>query len=146
MADQVRPPTSDEMKEIEELCAKAAQLQDELSAVKDERPARLKKLRDEIKVRMLKHGLRDVTIAGRPPIELAESNNRKPTRKAIVAAMQTAEMKKLTEEQRRDPKAKKKAEADGKMRALNLWNSIEPTTSYSVKIPAPAPTDVESPY
>lgn len=135
------------MQEIEELCSQAAQLQDELKAKEpDDRPARLKKLRAEIKDRMLKHGLRDVTIAGRPPIELAESNSRKPTRKAIIAVYEKDAISKLTEEERRDPKAKKKAMQEGKRLALNLWNSIEPTTSHSVKIPDPAPVDMESPY
>lgn len=146
IADQVRPPTSEEMKEIEELCASAAQLQDELKAETDDRPARLKALRDEIKDRMLKHGLRDVVIAGRPPIELAESNSRKPTRKAIVDVYVKDAISKLTEEQQRDPKLKKKAEQEGKRLALNLWNAIEPSTSFSVKIPDPAPTEMESPY
>ena len=146
IADQVRPPTSDEMREIEELCTKAALLQDELSAIKDDRPGRLKKLRDEIKLRMLKHGLRDVVIAGRPPIELAESSSRKPTRKAIVDVYVRDAVSKLTEEQRRDPKLTKKAEQEGKRLALNLWNAIEPSTSFSVKIPEAAPTEIESPY
>lgn len=146
IADQVRPPTSEEMREIEELCAKAAKLQDELRAVVDTRPAELKKLRAEIKDRMLLHGLQDVVIAGRPPIELAESNSRKPTRKAIIDVYEKDALKKLTEEQKRDPKAKKKALQEGKRLALNLWNAIEPTTSHSVKIPDPTPTEVESPY
>lgn len=147
IADQVRPPTAVELKAIEELCCKAAKLQDELKAIEDTRPKELSDLKKEIKIRMLKHGLHDVSIAGRPPIELAETNSRKPTRKAIVAVHVEDAVKKLTEEQKRDPKQVKKAEADGKMRALNLWNAIETTTSHSVKIPDPAPPpDMEPNY
>lgn len=146
MTEQVRAPSSDELQEIEALCERAARLQDEISSVVDPRPGQLKKLRDEIKSRMIKHGLRDVSIAGRPPIELVESASRKPTRKAIIDVMMESERKKLTEEQRRDPKLVKKAEDAGKMRALNLWNAIEPTTSYSVKIPEPTPSETEAPY
>ena len=145
IADQVRPPTTDEMRGIEEVAEKAAQLQDELSELSP-KFGELKRLKTELKAQMMKHDLREVVIAGRPPIELNESNSRKPTRAAIVAVMQEAEVKKLTEEQRRDPKLKKKAEADGKMRALNLWNAMPQSTSYSVSIPAPAPTEMESPY
>ena len=146
LASQVRPPTSEEMAEIENIATEAARLQDELRAVDDDRPARLRKLVGELKIRMLAHGLTDVVISGRPPIELGTTNNRKPTRKGIIAAFQDLELEKLTEEQRRDTKLVKEAESKGKQNGLNFWNRIEPTTSHSVKIPDPTPPEVESPY
>jgi len=146
IVDQVRPPTDEELAAITATAESAAQLQDEIKTVMGDRGRQLSKLKAELKDRMLKHGLRELTVSGRPPIELNESNSRKPTRKAIIATFQDSELKKLTEEQRRDSKLKKKAEADGKMRGLNLWNAIETSTSYSVSIPDPVPTEMESPY
>ena len=144
--EQVRPPTDNEAAEIEKLAMEAARLQDELKAAAGELPGELKKAKDQLKERMLRHGLKEVTITGRPPIELTASNSRKPTRKAIVGVLEEAAVKKLTEEQRRDSKKLKAAKVEGKTKALNLWNAIPYSTTQSVRIPDPAPSEPESPY
>jgi hypothetical protein len=144
---QVRPPTDNELAEIEELAQKAAELQDKLKAASGDMPGELKKLRDQLKQKFLDHGLEEVKIPGRPPIELTSSSSRRPTRKAITDLYEEEAAKQLTEEQRRDPKQLKKAKAEGKRKALNLWNSIEPTVTQSIKIPDPVPDqEPESPY
>lgn len=126
---QVRKPTDNEQAEIEKIATEAAELQDELKKVVGDKQRRLKSLRDQLKEKMIHHGLNEVTISGRPPIELASSSSRKPTRKAIISVLQEQLGKK-----------------EGKMKALNLWNAIEPTTSQKITIPDPAPPEMDSPY
>ena len=135
--EQVRPPTQEEELEIEKLAQSAATLQDEIKELLGDKAGRVQKMRAELKDRMLRHGLTEVTIAGRPPIELTSSNSRKPTRKAIMTVLQKAYVEKLGE---------KEGMKEGTMKALNLWNAIEQTTSYSVKIPDVTPDEVSSPY
>ena len=67
-------------------------------------------------------------------------SNRKPTRKAIVAAMQKAYIDKLGD--------KAKGMKEGKIRAFALWGAIEATPGHKLTIPAPAPEagDVEPNY
>jgi len=144
--EQVRKPTDNEQAEIEKLATEAAELQDELKAATGDKGSRLKSLRNQLKEKMLQHGLTEVNINGRPPIELATSQSRKASRKSIVAVLEDAEAKKLTKEQQRDPKVLKKAKSEGKKKALNLWNTIPYTVSQSIKIPDPAPPEVDSPY
>ena len=145
--EQIVDASVQELDELRSLAEKAARAQDELKDAIGDKQKNLRKLKDELKDRMLKHGLKELKIAGRPPIEITESSSRKPTRKGIIKAYQDGYTKKLTDEERRDPKKVKAAEAEGKTKALNLWNSIEPSVSQSLKIPDPAPTDdVESPY
>jgi hypothetical protein len=144
--EQVRPPDQAELAAIEAIAQNAAQLQDEIRERMGDRAQRLKALKAELKGKLLQHGLKEITINGRPPIELTESNSRKPTRKAIIGVMEEACAKKLTDEERREPKKLKAAKAEGKMKALNLWNAIPYATSTSVKIPDPSPEELESPY
>jgi len=144
--EQVRPPTDNELAEIELLAAKAAELQDRLKEVTGTMAGDLRKLKDQLKLKMLDHGLKELSIAGRPAIELTETSSRKPTRKAIIDVLEKAAVGKLTEEERRDAKKLKAAKADGKTKALNLWNAIEPTAGHSLKIPDPSPPEVDSPY
>lgn len=128
--EQVRKPTDNELAEIEQIATDAAELQDALKEAVGDKQQRLRSLRNQLKDRMLRHGLKEIEIDGRPPIELTESSSRKPTRKAIISVLQ-----------------KQLGAKEGKMKALNLWNAIEPTTSHSVKIPDPVPADEpESPY
>jgi len=138
IAEQVRPPTQEEQAEIEALAESAAQLQDEIKALMGDRSKKMRALKDQLKDRFLRHGLKEVTIAGRPPIELTESKNRKPTRKAIIEVMQKTMIAQLGDE--------KEGKKQGKMKALNLWNAIEQTTSNSISIPDPSPPEMESPY
>lgn len=144
--EQIRPPTDNEKAEIEELARQAAELQDKLKEVQGDMPGELRSLKDQLKEKMLRHGMKEINIHGRGPIELTESSSRKGTRKSIIDVMERKSVEQLTEEQRRDPKQLKSAKADGKKKALNLWNAIEPTVSQSLKIPDPAPPEVESPY
>jgi len=144
--EQVRPPDQAEMAAIEEVARNAAQLQDEIKELIGDRNTRMRALRAELKENLLRFGMKEIVINGRPPIELTESSSRKPTRKAIVTVMEESCVKKLTDEQRRDPKQLKAAKADGKMKALNLWNAIPTSTSIGVSIPDPSPEELESPY
>jgi hypothetical protein len=144
--DQVRVPTDNEKAEIEEIAMKAAELHDELKAAMGNKPQRLKSLRAQLKEKMIRHGLTEVNINGRPPIELTSSSSRKASRKSIIGVLEAAAVSKLTEEQRRDSKQLKKAQKEGKTKALNLWNAIPMTPSQSVKIPDPTPPEVDSPY
>ena len=138
-AEQVRPPTDNERAEIEKVAMEAAALQDELAAHND-KFAKLRALKKDLTGRMIQHGLKELTIEGRPAIELTDTNSRKPTRKAIVAAMQKAYIAKLGDE--------KKGMKEGKLKAFALWNSIEATAGHKLTIPAPAPEvdDVEPNY
>jgi hypothetical protein len=124
--EQVRPATDDELADIEALAMEAAEVQDEIKAAVGDKGAKLKILKAQLKDRMLQHGLKEVVIAGRPPIELEERRSRKPTRKLIIAAMQ-----------------KEHGDAEGKKKALKLWNSIEYSTTQSVSIPDPTPPSEE---
>lgn len=144
--EQVREPTSNELAALEKLAQEAAELQDKLKEATGTMPGELKKLKAQVKLTMLKHGMKELTISGRPAIELTESSSRKASRKSIIAVLETAAVKKLTDEQRRDAKQLKAAQKEGKTKALNLWNAIEPTVSQSLKIPEPSPPEVESPY
>lgn len=144
--EQVRPPTKEELAEITELAEKAARLQDEVRELVGDKNRELSALKKQLKQKFLDHGMEELQIAGRPPIELTTSNARKANRKTIVAAYQKRELELLTDEQRRDPKAKKKAEAEGKRKGLNLWNTIDMTTSHSLSIPDPSPPDLEPDY
>ena len=143
---QDRPPSDNELAVIEKLAADAAELQDKLKVAAGSMAADLKKLKAQLKEKMIRHGMSEVNINGRPPIELTSSNSRKPTRKAIIGVLEDASVKKLTDEQRGDPKQLKAAKREGKTKALNLWNAIDYTTSQSVKIPDPSPPEVEAPY
>jgi hypothetical protein len=146
IVEQVRKPTDNELAALEKLAGEAARTQDKLKAAQGSMPGDLKKLRAQLKEQMIRYGMTEVSIDGRPPIELTSSNSRKPTRKAIVAILEEAAEKKLTEEQRRDAKQVKKAKKEGKTKALNLWSLIPQTTSQSVRIPDPSPPEVDSPY
>lgn len=127
-SDATVPPTEEELAAIEELAEKAAHLQDELRAAVGTKQRELKALKSQLKDRLLHHGLDEVNIAGRPPIELSVTKSRKPTRKNITAVMVEV-----------DPE-------NGKKRALNLWNKIPQTKSHSISIPDPSPDDTEAPY
>lgn len=124
VVEQVRPPTADELAEIEELAFKAGEIQDQIKGLLGDRPKELARLKDQLKERLLRHGLKEVSIAGRPPIELTESNSRKATRAAIIDVM-----------------VNKLGPKEGKMKALNLWNQLPQSTSYSISIPDPSPPD-----
>lgn len=130
ISEQIVDASIDELKDLTALAEKAAKAQDELKSIIGTKQKDLRNLKNELKDRMLKHGLNDLRIAGRPPIEITESSSRKPTRKAIIEAM----IKALGDEK------------EGKMKALNLWNMIEPTTSQSLKIPDASPVEPDSPY
>lgn len=134
---QVRAATPNELAAIEVVAEKAARLQDEIKAAVGEKGGELRKLKDQLKQSLLQHGLKELTIAGRPPIELSETKNRKPTRKAIVATMQDALVDELGEVE---------AKKEGKIRAFKLWASIKPTIGHSLSIPDPSPPDIEPSY
>jgi|3_EtaG_2_1085321.scaffolds.fasta_scaffold00329_5 hypothetical protein len=127
--EQVRPANSQELAEIEELASQAAQIQDFIKSTIGSKSQELRKLKAQLKERLLKHGMSEVNIDGRPPIELTTSSSRKGTRKSIITVLQ-----------------KEFGDKDGKMKALNLWNKIDPTTSHSISIPDPSPPEIESPY
>jgi len=130
VVEQVRPPTDNEKAAIEKIAAEAAALQDELSMY-GEKFGKLKALKKDLTGKMILHGLKELKIAGRPAIELADTNSRKPTRKAIVAAMQKAYVEKLGE---------KEGMKEGKTRAFALWGAIESTPGHKLTIPV----DVEA--
>ena len=146
IAEQVRKPTPNELAAIEKIADDAARVQDELKAATGTKAADLRNLKAQLKDQMIRFGMNEITINGRPPIELTSSNSRKPTRKSIVDILEEAAVKKLTEEQRRDAKQVKKAQKEGKTKALNLWNMIPQSTSQSIRIPDPSPPEVDSPY
>ena len=129
IVEQLRAPTAEELAVMEKLASDAAIAQDKLKEAAGTLAADLKKLKAQLKEQMIRFGMSEITINGRPPIELTSSSSRKPTRKAIIAVLQ-----------------KQLGDKEGKMKALNLWNKIEPTVSQSVKIPDPSPPEVESPY
>ena len=138
LAEQVRPPTDNEQAEIEKVAAEAAALQDEL-AVHNEAFDKLRALKKDLTGRMIQHGMKELKIDGRLAIELTDTNSRKPTRKAIVSAMQKAYVEKLGE---------KEGMKEGKTRAFALWAALEPTIGHKLTIPAPVPEigDVEPNY
>jgi len=128
--EQDRSPTPNELAEIEKLAEDAARIQDELRAIKDDRPTKLKKLKAELLGRMLKHGMRELKIYGRPAIEVSSSRSTKPTRKSIIETLQRMHGD----------------EKKGRKEAIKIWNAIEVTVSNSLKIPEPSPPEVEAPY
>lgn len=144
--EQVRKATDNEQAEIEGLAREAAELQDELKKSIGDKNTRLKSLRNQLKEKMILHGLKEVVINGRPPIELTSSSSRKASRKSIIEVLEDVAVGKLTDDQRRDPRQLKAAQKQGKTNALNLWNKIPMTDSQSVKIPDPAPAEMDSPY
>ncbi len=129
--EQVRPPTSNEQAAIEAVATEAAALMDEISQLMGDRASKLKALRADLTGKMLKHGLKEIKIAGRPAIELTPTRSRKANKKTITAAL-----------------VKKLGEKEGKMKAANLWNAIEWKNSHALSIPQPAPDmdDVEPSY
>lgn len=129
--EQVRPPTANEQAAIEAVASNAAALMDEISQLMGDRASKLKALRADLTGRMLKHGIKELKIAGRPAIELTATRSRKANKKTITAAL-----------------VKKLGEKEGKMKAANLWNAIEWKNGHSLSIPAPAPDmdDVEPSY
>lgn len=131
LAEQVRPATQVEQAAMEKVATETASLQDELSALVGDKQTRLKNLRKDLTGRMIKHGLKELKIAGRPAIELTTTRSRKGTRKSIVAAM-----------------VAKLGEKEGKMKGTNLWNAIAFTDGVKLTIPAPLPEsgDVEANY
>lgn len=133
IAEQVRPPTPEELAAIEKVAAEASALQDELSKYSDQF-SKLRDLKRDLTGRMVKHGMKELKIAGRPAIELADTNSRKPTRKAIVAAMQKAYVEKLGE---------KEGMKVGKQKAFALWGTIDPTPGHKLTIPEPVPESDE---
>lgn len=123
--EQVRLPTANEMVVIEELASEAARLQDEIRDLLGDRQKRLSSLKDQLKDQMLQRGLKEINLTGRPPIELSESKNRRPTKKSIVEALQSL-----------------LGEKEGKEKGEAVWNRIEPSISYSLSIPDPVgPTE-----
>jgi hypothetical protein len=129
IAEQVRPPNPKELEEIQELASQAAQIQDYIKEALGNKSRELRNLKAQLKDRLLRHGLSELSIPGRPPIELTSSNGRRATRKSLIAVLQ-----------------KEFGDKEGKMKALNLWNKIEPTVSHSISIPDPSPPEIESPY
>lgn len=138
LEQQIRPPTPNELAVIESLAEKAAKLKDEISAAMGTKGSDLRKLTAELKDKMLSHGMKEVVIAGRPPIELTEKLTRKNTRKALVAAYQKVMIEKLGDE--------KKGMKEGKMKGLNMWNKIDQSIGHTLSIPDPSPPDVEPHY
>lgn len=140
VAEQVRKPTDNEMAAIEKLAIETAALQDEIALLLADRLSRMKSMRKDLTGRMVAHGLKEIKIAGRPAIELTDTLSRKPTRKAIVAAMQKAYIAKLGD--------KAKGMKEGKERAFALWGSIEAIPGHKLTIPEPVPEagDVEPSY
>ncbi len=131
ITEQVRPATQEEQAAMEKVADEAASLQDELAALVGDKQTKLKDLRKDLTGRMLKHGLKELKIAGRPAIELTTTRSRKATRKSIVAAM-----------------VAKLGEKEGKMKGTNLWNAIAFTDGVKLTIPSPLPEsgDIEASY
>lgn len=129
LAEQAKAPTPLVLENLEKVATAAAELQDEIKGLVGEKQKQLNQLKGILKEQMLNHGLKQVTISGRPPIELTESVSRKPTRKGIIEILQ-----------------KELGEKEGKAKGMSLWNQLEPTTSYSLSIPDPNPPEIESPY
>jgi hypothetical protein len=129
IAEQVRAPNSEELVGIQELAIQAALIQDYIKDVIGNKSRELRNIKAQLKDRLLRHGLSELSIPGRPPIELTSSNSRKLTRKSLIVILQ-----------------KEFGDKEGKMKALNLWNKIEPTVSYSLSIPDPSPPEIDCPY
>jgi len=131
IAEQVRPATDNEKAEMEAVAIKAAALQDEIAEAMGDKGSRLRALRSDLTGRMLKHGVKELKIAGRPAIELTDTRSRKANKKSITAAL-----------------VKKLGEKEGKMKAANLWNALAWTNGHKLSIPQPAPEvdEVEPSY
>lgn len=132
---QIRPATPQEMAEIEELAAKTAALQDELkliiAKVVGTRPKELAAMKAQLLDRMLNHNLSEVWVRGRPPVEVVVKNERKSSKKAIIAA--------LTKIHGGDTK---KAATEANV----LWNTIPQTKKPTLSIPEASAPDIDSPY
>ena len=132
---QTRPATPEEMIEIEALAQKTATLQDELKLIIERvvggRSKELAGLKAQLLDRMLTHNLTEVWVRGRPPIEVVIKNERKSSKKAIIAA--------LTKMHGGDTK---KAAAE----ANTLWNTIPQTKKPTLSIPEASAPDIQSPY
>lgn len=131
---QIKPPSAQDMAEVEALALRAATLQDEvhelLSRFVASRSKELAGLKDQLLERMLGHGLSAVEIPGRPAIEVVVRNERKASKKSIQAAFQKilGDSKKAAQE------------------ANQLWNSIPQVQKESLVIPEPTPPEIDSPY
>ena len=124
ICEQVKAPTEEELAEMEKLAEAAAQLQDEISQTpKDPRPGQLKALKGELLNRLLRHGMKELDIHGRPSIEVVTTSARKINRKVLMDTMG-----------RLDPE-------NGKNNAVKIWNAIPMTPSDKLVIPDPSPPD-----
>ena len=129
--EQVRPPTANEQAAIEGVASEAAAWEEGVGQMMGDGGYKREALRGDLTGKMLKHGLKELKIAGRPAIELTATRSRKANKKTITAAL-----------------VKKLGEKEGKMKAANLWNAIEWKNGHRLSIPAPAPDmdDVEPSY
>lgn len=128
---QIRPATPEEMADIESLAQRAALLQDEIKGLLGNKPRELAALKEQLLERMLNHGLPEVYVPGRPAIEVVVRNERKGSKKSLIAA-RTKEL------------AGDKAKATEEI--TRLWNAIPQVPKESLSIPDPTPPEIDSPY
>ena len=84
---QITAATPEELAEIEELAADVGDLVDELGSRIGSLAAELKIKKDDLKQRMLSHGLGEVRVEGRPAIKLTVESRKDTTKKAIVGVL-----------------------------------------------------------
>lgn len=113
-AKQISAPTAAELKEVQELADQAAELYDEIEELVGAKTAELAAKKTALRERMLGHGLKEVTVAGRPAIALATKRDKEVTKKAITGLLGVEETAKL-------------------------WNNLPVKTSHYISIPPRTP-------
>lgn len=86
-ARQITPATPEQLVAIKELAASAADLFDEIEELVGSKAVELGAKKQALRELMLAHGMKEIEVPGRPPVELNTKRDKKPTKKAITAIL-----------------------------------------------------------
>ena len=107
---QITPATAEEMTKLVELAEETCELSDKIQGLVGSLTVALGEKKKELMTKMLGHGLKKVSVADRPPVELTISNSKNSSKTALIGVLGVAE-------------------------GSTLWNKLPTRTSESLKIP-----------
>jgi hypothetical protein len=94
-ARQITAASPEKLAQIKELAEQTCELYDKIQELVGSLTVELGVKKKELLEDMLNHGLKQVEVSGRPPVELTIKNDKKPNKKNIIAVLGVDEGNKL---------------------------------------------------